>query len=132
MADVRDATHLTAPRLSEMRLQALLDALGTPGRRTVLACFLDDPWRLQGTIEYRTHDLDISSGLADAPRHLAELRHSGWLHQRPTADGLVSRLRRDDLHLRFPDTMRYLHPPAPPGTDTHRADIERRLRRLAA
>ena len=91
-----------------MRLQRLLDVTADRDCRVVLARFLDDPWQLQGSAEYFAHDLDVPLDLVDVPHCLVALRHSGWLHQRPAGYGLASRLRRDDLELRFPDTMRSL------------------------
>ena len=127
------STYLSAPRLSELRLQALIDVLGTPGHRSVLARFLHDPWHVQGSAEYYAHDLDVPVDFVDVPRHLVDLRHSGWLHQRPATYGLATRLRRSDLELRYPDTMRWLHDSARqfgnPRVDI--AQIESRLRQLS-
>lgn len=134
MAGLDGSVRLSAPRLSELRLQALLDVVGDPGCRAVLARFLDDPWQIRGSAEYYAHELDVPLDLVDVPRCLVDLRHGGWLHQRPAAGGLASRLRRDDLELRFPDTMRALHAPARLA-GAHRSDpvrIEARLRRLSA
>ena len=108
MTDPHGAVHLSAPRLSALRLQTLIAVLSDPGCRRVLARLLSDPWQRQGYAEYYAHDLDVALDLVDVPRRLVELRHAGWIHQRPAAYGLVSRLRRDDLELRFPDTMRSL------------------------
>lgn len=134
MADFDGAVHLSAPRPSDLRLQTLIDVLHAPGCRAVLARFLDDPWQVQGSAEYYAHDLDVRLDLVDVPKYLVDLRHGGWLHQRPAAFGLVSRLRRDELDLRFPDTMRTLRPPArsvgSSGSDPGK--IEARLLRLSA
>lgn len=133
MTDLRGVIDLSAPRLSELRLQTLIVVLSAPGCRSVLARFLDDPWQLQGSAEYCAHDLDVSLDLVDVPRYLVKLRHGGWLHQRPAAYGLASRLRRDDLERRFPDTMHSLHAPTR-LVGARRPDparIEVRLRRLA-
>lgn len=133
MSAFRGAVYLSAPRLSELRLQTLIDVLSEPGCRTVLARFLHDSWQLQGSAEYYAHDLDVPLDLVDVPLYIVELRHGGWLHQRPAAHGLASRLRRDDLELRFPDTMRSLQAPAR-LIGSRRADagqIEERLRRLS-
>lgn len=127
------STYLSAPRLSELRLQTLIDVLDTPAHRSLLARFLHDPWHVQGSAEYYAHDLDVPIDLVDVPRNLVDLRHSGWLHQRPAAYGLATRLRRTDLELRFPDTMGWLHDAARPFGD-RRSDIselESRLRQLS-
>lgn len=133
MADFSGAVHLSAPRPSDLRLQTLIEVLDDPGCRSVLARFLDDPWQIQGSAEYYAHDLDVPLDLVDVPRYLVELRHGGWLHQRPAAYGLVSRLRRDELELRFPDTIRSLRPAArllgPRRSDPNR--LEAQLRRLS-
>lgn len=129
MSDFPGASHLSAPRLSELRLQTLIDALAMPASRSVLARFLHDPWHVQGSAEYYAHDLDVPLDLVDVPWYLVDLRHSGWLHQRPSPYGLATRLRRDDLELRFPDTMRALHDASRP-IGNRPADIDEIATRL--
>ncbi|MDN5856136.1 MAG: hypothetical protein L0K86_25490, partial [Actinomycetia bacterium] len=125
---------LSAPRLSEMRLRVLIEVLDAPAHRSLLARFLHDPWHVQGSAEYFAHDLDVPLDLVDVPRHLVDLRHCGWLHQRPAAYGLATRLRRTDLELRFPDTMRWLHDAGRPFGNRRSdiSEIESRLRRLSS
>jgi len=133
MSDFPGTKYLSAPRLNEMRLQALIDVLDNPGHRSLLARFLHDPWQVQGSAEYYAHDLDVPLDLVDVPRHLVDLRHSGWLHQRPAAYGLATRLRRADLELRYPGTMRWLHDASRPVGDRRSdiVEIESRLRELS-
>lgn len=135
MRDDRAAAgRLHAPRPSELTLAGLLTVLRDPACRARLARHLTPipaSWRRIGPALR-------ALGVPNAPRRdnraLAELRYAGWLHQRPTQRGLVTWLRRDDLELRFPDTMRYLTRwvgplgSCPPGTRR----IEDRLRRLSS
>lgn len=133
MVSFRGAAHLSAPRLSELALQTLIDVLADPDRRAVLARFLHHARRAPSDAEYYAQNLGLPLDVADVARHLVELRHGGWLHQRPTSYGLLSRLRLDDLELRFPDTMRSLHPPEEMAghRGSELARIEVRLRELS-
>lgn len=130
MADFRHAVDLSAPRLSELRLNRLLAALSDPWSRMLLARFLSDPWQVQGFAEYYAHDLDVDVDSLAVPPRLVELRHAGWLHQGVGRFGLLNRLRRDDLTLRYPDMMGSLREPAhavgPPDAEW----VVRRLRAL--
>lgn len=132
MPDIPGVADLSAPRLAELRLQTLVESLVHRRARVVLARFLTDSWRSQGRAEHYAHALDLPLDLVEVPRHLVDLRHAGWLHQRPAAYGLLSRLRRDDLYLRFPDTMRSLRVPLRLLGRPATADLEERLRRLAS
>ncbi|MGH3358219.1 MAG: hypothetical protein ACRDO7_05415 [Nocardioidaceae bacterium] len=128
----RDVAQLSAPRLSELRLSRLLAAAGDPDARTLLARLLSDPWQVQGSAEYYAHDLDDDVESIVVPRCLAELRHAGWVHQRVAPGGLLSRLRRDDLTLRYPDVMGSLREPAHLVPYTDSAWILHRLRALSS
>lgn len=99
---------LAAPRSDELVLARLLAVLDDPQCRRMLARFLARSPPARVAVPRLIRGARDVTPDARAQRALSELRSAGWLHQRPTPQGLVTWLRREDLALRFPDTMRHL------------------------
>jgi DNA-binding transcriptional ArsR family regulator len=92
------STDRGAPRDEE--LQAALDALSDPVRRSILRQLASQPdW----TFACGTFDLPVSK--ATSTHHFAVLRKAGLLEQRDQGTRRLNRLRRGDFDHRFPGLL---------------------------
>ena len=85
------------PLVEDMNLDAVLSALADPNRRRVvteLAARPDD--------ERLCASFDLPVSKSTRTHHWRVLREAGLVHQRDAGNRLYIRLRRDDLHHRFP------------------------------
>lgn len=104
MSGKKYAVDLPAPET--LQLSQLLEALDSGMRRALLKRLLRGSPAEHGLLEHPRHTFDPIS--AEHTVDLHALRYAGWVHQRPGAEGLLTRLRRDDLDLRFPGLLDYL------------------------
>jgi DNA-binding transcriptional ArsR family regulator len=93
----RTLTH-THPR--DVTLQAALDALADPVRRTIVATLAREPDFTQAC---GTFDLPVSK--ATASHHFAVLRAAGVIEQVDVGSRRLNRLRRDEFDEAFPGLL---------------------------
>jgi DNA-binding transcriptional ArsR family regulator len=90
---------LPAPRQDDLRLEAVLQALGDPIRLSIVRTLFDEP----GSRACGTFGLPIAKSTAS--HHFRVLREAGVIHQRAAGRERLTELRRDDLEARFPGLL---------------------------
>jgi len=123
------ARGAASPRHTEpdgVSLQAALDALADPVRRSILRTLAGKP---DFTLACGTFDLPVSK--ATASHHFAVLRSSGLLEQVDQGARRLNRLRRAEFDARFPGLLALVlseDGPAPgpsPGPASRRGRLQR-------
>lgn len=102
MAAKAYAVDLPAPDPAGLLLPRMIRALDVWPRRNVLVRLLSDSAEEQGLREHPPSAFDQVVRSGHTTCHLHELRYAGWVHQRPGRNGLLTRLRYDDVEARFP------------------------------
>ena len=100
MAQVLEIEPLPAPRAEDIRLEAVLQALGDPVRLTIVRALYDEPG---GQRACGTFGLPVAKSTAS--HHFRVLREAGVIHQRAAGRERLTELRRDDLDARFPGLL---------------------------
>lgn len=98
---------LEEPDPSLLEWRTLTRVLDAPIERDLLECLLDDPVEEQGRVEHASDNFE-SPVTGSIERGLDRLREAGWVHQRRGPQGVVTRLRRDDLDRQFPGLLDHL------------------------
>ncbi|HEX5192004.1 MAG TPA: ArsR family transcriptional regulator [Solirubrobacteraceae bacterium] len=84
----------------DVSLDAALDALGDPIRRSIVRQLASEPdW----TKPCGSFDLPVTNGTLS--HHFATLRRAGLIEQRPDATRRLNRLRRPEFDQRFPGLL---------------------------
>ncbi|MFE4371095.1 MULTISPECIES: ArsR/SmtB family transcription factor [unclassified Streptomyces] len=96
----RRVRNLVHADLEEVSLQAALDALSDPVRRSILRKCAGEP---DFTWACGTFDLPVSK--ATASHHFAVLRAAGLLEQVDKGSRRLNRLRRPEFDARFPGLL---------------------------
>jgi DNA-binding transcriptional ArsR family regulator len=91
---------LTHTHPSDVTLQAALDALGDPVRRSIVATLAGEP---EFTRACGTFDLPVSK--ATASHHFAVLRAAGIIEQVDVGPRRLNRLRREEFDEAFPGLL---------------------------
>jgi len=100
MAHVAEVETLPGPRVEDLRLEAVLQALGDPIRLTIVRALSDTPG---GQRACGTFGLPVAKSTAS--HHFRVLREAGVIHQRAVGRERLTELRRDDLEARFPGLL---------------------------
>ncbi|GAA3839184.1 MULTISPECIES: ArsR/SmtB family transcription factor [Amycolatopsis] len=91
----------------DLDLGTVLSALADRHRRGVVVDLLDRP---DG--EHACASFDLPVAKSTRTHHWRVLRQAGLIHQRDAGNGSFVRLRRDEIHQRFPgllDSIRQAH-----------------------
>lgn len=128
---------LPAPDTAALELPLLVAALDSPPCRDLLGRLLADKREEQGLLEHCCAEF-TSPETANIAAELQKLRRAGWVQQRPGPDGLLTRLRCDDVDLRFAGLLDHLRPqlvtdyvkPAVSQSPTLRRRIDAELRKI--
>ena len=91
---------LPAPRREDLRLEAVLQALGDPVRLSIVRTLFADPSRERAC---GTFGLPVAKSTAS--HHFRVLRDAGVIHQRAVGRERLTELRREDLEARFPGLL---------------------------
>jgi DNA-binding transcriptional ArsR family regulator len=100
MPQTAELETLPGPRLDDMRLEAILQALGDPIRLSIVRTLYDEP----GSRPCGTFGLPIAKSTAS--HHFRVLREAGVIIQRAAGRERLTELRRDDLETRFPGLLK--------------------------
>jgi DNA-binding transcriptional ArsR family regulator len=100
MAHVAEVETLPAPRRADLRLEAVLQALGDPVRLSIVRTLSETPG---GQRACGTFGLPVAKSTAS--HHFRVLREAGVIHQRAVGRERLTELRRDDLDARFPGLL---------------------------
>lgn len=100
MAHVAEVETLPGPRREDLRLEAVLQALGDPIRLTIVRALDETPG---GQRACGTFGLPVAKSTAS--HHFRVLREAGVIHQRAVGRERLTELRRDDLEARFPGLL---------------------------
>jgi DNA-binding transcriptional ArsR family regulator len=91
---------LPGPRREDMRLEAVLQALGDPIRLSIVRTLYGDP---AGSRPCGTFGLPVAKSTAS--HHFRVLREAGVIWQRAVGRERLTELRSDDLEARFPGLL---------------------------
>lgn len=97
----RTTTELVFPDREEIRLPAVLAALGDPVRLTIVAHLID----LGRNGESACVSFPLSISKSTLSRHFKVLREAGVIRQRDEGNKRLNRLRTEDLEARFPGLL---------------------------
>jgi DNA-binding transcriptional ArsR family regulator len=100
MAHVADVETLPGPRVEDLRLEAVLQALGDPIRLSIVRTLNETPG---GQRACGTFGLPVAKSTAS--HHFRVLREAGVIHQRAVGRERLTELRRDELDVRFPGLL---------------------------
>ncbi|HEX4720329.1 MAG TPA: helix-turn-helix domain-containing protein [Thermoleophilaceae bacterium] len=100
MAHVAEVETLPGPRREDLRLEAVLQALGDPVRLTIVRTLNETPG---GQRACGTFGLPVAKSTAS--HHFRVLRDAGVIQQRAVGRERLTGLRRDDLDARFPGLL---------------------------
>jgi DNA-binding transcriptional ArsR family regulator len=93
-------TTLPGPRREDLRLEAVLQALGDPVRLLIVRRLYAEPG---GQRACGTFGLPVAKSTAS--HHFRVLREAGVIHQHASGRERLTELRRDDLDARFPGLL---------------------------
>jgi DNA-binding transcriptional ArsR family regulator len=100
MSQIAEAETLPGPRREDLRLEAVLQALGDPIRLSIVRT-------LYGSAEAEracgTFGLPVAKSTAS--HHFRVLREAGVVNQRAAGRKRLMQLRTDDLQARFPGLL---------------------------
>jgi DNA-binding transcriptional ArsR family regulator len=91
---------LPAPRREDLRLEAVLQALGDPVRLSIVRTLHGAPGSPRPC---GTFGLPVAKSTAS--HHFRVLREAGVIHQHAAGRERLTELRRDDLEARFPGLL---------------------------
>ena len=100
MAHVAEAETLPGPRREDLRLEAVLQALGDPIRLTIVRALSETPG---GQRACGMFGLPVAKSTAS--HHFRVLREAGVINQRAVGRERLTELRREDLDARFPGLL---------------------------
>lgn len=100
MSQTVEVDTLPAPRREDIRLEAVLQALGDPVRLTIVRTLYDDAG---GPRPCGTFGLPVAKSTAS--HHFRVLREAGVIHQHAVGRERLTELRTDDLETRFPGLL---------------------------
>src|SRR6478752_10467504 len=100
MSQIAEAETLPGPRREDLRLEAVLQALGDPIRLTIVRTLYATPGDARPC---GTFGLPVAKSTAS--HHFRVLRDAGVIHQHDAGRERRSELRRDDLEARFPGLL---------------------------
>ena len=100
MAHAVELEALPGPRREDLRLEAVLQALGDPVRLTIVRALCDSP---DAQRPCGTFDLPVAK--STATHHFRVLREAGVIVQRAAGRERLTELRREDLDARFPGLL---------------------------
>ncbi|SDP17480.1 ArsR/SmtB family transcription factor [Actinacidiphila guanduensis] len=100
----RTSTELVFPEREEIRLPAVLAALGDPVRLTIVAHLIG----LGRNGESACVSFALSISKSTLSRHFKVLREAGVIRQRDEGNRRLNRLRTEDLEARFPGLLRMI------------------------
>ena len=100
MAHIAEVETLPGPRREDLRLEAVLQALGDPIRLTIVRTLGETPG---GQRSCGSFGLPVAKSTAS--HHFRVLREAGVIHQRAVGRERLTELRRDDLDARFPGLL---------------------------
>src|SRR4051794_13338660 len=100
MGQVVELELLPGPRREDLRLEAVLQALGDPVRIAIVRRLYGEPGcqRPCGTF-------DLPGTKSTASHHFRVLRDAGVIAQRTSGRERLTELRSDDLNARFPGLL---------------------------
>jgi DNA-binding transcriptional ArsR family regulator len=97
---VAEPEALPGPRREDLRLEAVLQALGDPVRIAIVRTLYSSPGSQRPCGMF---GLPVSKSTAS--HHFRVLREAGVIAQRPVGRERLTELRRDDLEARFPGLL---------------------------
>ena len=100
MAPAVEFETLPAPRREDLRVEAVLQALGDPVRLQIVRTLYGDA---DGLRPCGTFGLPVAKSTAS--HHFRVLREAGVIHQRAAGRERLTELRLDDLEARFPGLL---------------------------
>ena len=100
MAQAIELETLPGPRRDDLRLEAVLQALGDPVRLQIVRALYGDP---AGQRPCGTFGLPVAKSTAS--HHFRVLREAGVIVQRAAGRERLTELRRADLDARFPGLL---------------------------
>ena len=100
MAETLEAQTLPGPRREDLRLEAVLQALGDPVRLLIVRARYAEPG---GERACGTFGLPVAKSTAS--HHFRVLREAGVIYQRAAGRERLTELRRGDLEARFPGLL---------------------------
>jgi DNA-binding transcriptional ArsR family regulator len=100
MPQAMDVDTLPAPRREDLRVEAVLQALGDPVRLTIVRTLYGEPG---GQRPCGTFGLPVAKSTAS--HHFRVLREAGVIHQRAAGRERLTELRTEDLEARFPGLL---------------------------
>jgi DNA-binding transcriptional ArsR family regulator len=100
MAHVAEAETLPGPRVEDLRVEAVLQALGDPVRLSIVRTLYGTP---ESQRACGTFGLPVAKSTAS--HHFRVLREAGVIQQRAVGRERLTELRRDDLDARFPGLL---------------------------
>src|SRR6478752_1583845 len=100
MSQIAEAETLPGPRREDLRLEAILQALGDPIRLSIVRTLYGTPGA-----ERPCGTFGLPVAKSTASHHFRVLREAGVIYQRVAGRERLSELRRDDLEARFPGLL---------------------------
>jgi len=100
MAHIAEIETLPGPRREDLRLEAVLQALGDPIRLSIVRTLYGSP---EAERACGTFGLPVAKSTAS--HHFRVLRDAGVIHQRAVGRERLTQLRQDDLDARFPGLL---------------------------
>jgi DNA-binding transcriptional ArsR family regulator len=100
MTHVAEIDALPGPRREDLRLEAVLQALGDPVRLQIVRTLVADE---DGPRPCGTFGLPVAKSTAS--HHFRVLREAGVISQRMVGREKLTELRREDLDARFPGLL---------------------------
>jgi DNA-binding transcriptional ArsR family regulator len=100
MTQTVELEALPGPRRDDIRLEAVLQALGDPVRLSIVRTLYAEPG---GQRACGTFDLPVAKSTAS--HHFRVLREAGVICQRAAGRERLTELRTDDLDARFPGLL---------------------------
>ena len=90
--------ELPHPAAQDLKLAAVLHALGDPARLQIVRCLSDGGEQSCGNVT-------VSVSKSTASHHFRTLREAGVISMRPSGPSYLNSLRRADLDSRFPGLL---------------------------
>src|SRR3954452_11444189 len=100
MSQLAEYETLPGPRREDLRLEAVLQALGDPIRLSIVRTLHASPGSERAC---GTFGLPVAKSTAS--HHFRVLRDAGVINQRAVGRERLTELRRDDLEARFPGLL---------------------------
>ena len=100
MTQIADPELLPGPRRDDLRLEAVLQALGDPIRLQIVRTLYGTP---DAHRPCGTFGLPVAKSTAS--HHFRVLREAGVIRQRASGRERLTELRRDDVDARFPGLL---------------------------